>query len=127
MRYNLIADGTLSEESIGVVWTGGILMTVTVNFGPKLSQQLIATARVRGVDPATLVERLVGKGLASETTGPFVTPLRSPGRAAKRLLQRLNTEAPDDEEIIQQAQKSLDDVKRSLNEERGRSGAEPLF
>lgn len=49
------------------------------------------------------------------------------GRGAARLRARLAAKATDDPEEIRKAQEELDEMKRSMNAERQRSGAEQIF
>jgi hypothetical protein len=49
------------------------------------------------------------------------------GRAAAYLQRRLDTEATDDPEINRKADEGFEELKRNLNEERLRAGAEAIF
>jgi hypothetical protein len=101
-------------------------MHLNLDFGPQVSDRLADAARNRGIDPATLLESLVTEYLppVGTTVGVVFPPT---GRAAARLRARLAAEATDDPETIRQAQEALDAMKRSMNAERQRSGAEPIF
>jgi len=67
-----------------------------------------------------------GPGTQNAPSGLTIT-LPPTGRYAARLSERLAAEASDDPEEIRQAQEDLDEMMRRMNEERIRSGAEPIF
>lgn len=101
-------------------------MNLNIDFSSQVSDRLTAAAHSRGVDLATVLETLVTQYLPSTETS--VSAMFPPtGRAAARLRARLAAEATDDPETIRKAQDALDDMKRSMNAERQRSGAEPIF
>lgn len=65
-------------------------------------------------------------GTQNAPSGLTIT-LPPTGRYAARLSERLAAEATNDPEEIRKAQEELDEMMRSMNEERIRSGAEPIF
>ena len=102
-------------------------MNIHIEFSSQASERLVAAAQVRGVDLKTILEGLVVEYLPPVESPSSAVQLRPPGRAAQRLRDRLVAEATDDPQEIQSAQESLDEMKRSMNAERTRSGAEPIF
>ena len=55
------------------------------------------------------------------------TLLANPAERAARLRARIVDEAPKNAEEVREAQEELDEMKRNMNAERIRSGAEPIF
>jgi len=102
-------------------------MTLHIDLSPQVSERLIAVARSRGIDPVALLEKMVTEHLPTEEWSAGLLSYPPPGRAAERLRKRLATEATDDPELIREAQESIDDMKRAMNAERRRAGAEPIF
>lgn len=100
-------------------------MDLFLTLNPQVSERLSAAARIRGVEPAEVLESLVTEYLPS--IDPAATLFPATGRAAGRLRARLAAEATDDPEAIREAQEALDEMKRSMNAERESSGAEPVF
>lgn len=100
-------------------------MHVSFDLSSQVADRLTAVARIRGVQPADVLESLVTQYLPPVESAQNVFP--PTGRAANRLRARLVAEATDDPETIREAQEALDEMKRSMNEERHRSGAESLF
>ena len=101
-------------------------MNLNVELSPQVSDRLKAEARVRGIEPVALLEILVTEYLPSVETSPTIS-LPATGRAAARLRQRLAAEATEDPETIRLAEVALEEMKQSMNAERLRSGAGPIF
>ena len=102
-------------------------MQLTVDFDPQVSERLTEVALSRGVAPATVLANLVKDHLSPIASSSGYSQFPPTGRAAPWIRARLAAEATDDPEEIRKDQEELDEMKRSMNEERLRSGAEPIF
>ena len=130
---------------------------MTLNLSPRIEAALNATAQRMGVDPAALIEQMFEERFPTVETKAVPIdaeeirkseegveelmqnlnrnrietgerPIFAPtARAAVYLKSRLQAEATDDPEEIRQAQADLDEMKNTLNAERSRSGAAPIF
>ena len=103
-------------------------MTLTLELTPEVEALLSAQAMEQGRTPDEVALTIVEASLLSSKM--MATPsvvFSPPGRAATHLRARILNEATDDPETISRAQAELDEMKRNMNEERRRSGAQPIF
>jgi len=106
-------------------------MQINIDFSPQISAQLTQAARMRGMDPAKVLESLVAEYLPP-IVDPSVNgaaPIVSAKNAAAiaYLDRRLKEEATDDPEEIRKADAELEELMENLNRNRIESGERPLF
>jgi hypothetical protein len=102
-------------------------MTLTIEFAPHVEAWLDLQARIHGVPPAEVVKQLVEEHIPLPSDiDPFST-FQPTGRAVAYLRERLESEATEDPSEILAAESELELMKRSMNEERDRAGAERIF
>lgn len=103
-------------------------MTLTIELTPQTEAWVNAQANQRGVAPEEFVSRLVDEQRRDPARlDTSRIPLPRPKQAAAYMRARLEQESTGDPEEIRQAEEEFEALKQSMNEERRRSGAEPVF
>lgn len=104
-------------------------MKVTLDLAPQTEERVASEARQSGLAPADWILKLLDERANSDRGQKqgLLVDLAPPGRAAEYLRARMAREATEDPEEVHKADADVEDMMRSMNDERRRSGAEPIF
>jgi hypothetical protein len=93
---------------------------MTLNLSPQIEASLYDFARQEGIDPASLVEKMVKAYSPATLVPPVYTVENDPLMA--RLEARI-AQAPTDPVMIQEAEADLSEFMRNMNAPRNEAGA----
>jgi hypothetical protein len=100
---------------------------MTLNVSPQIEAKLVDAARLEGVDPGILVEKLVTEYRPASSSRQATPSIDPENDASIALLESWIAGAPTDPDAIREAEEDLAELKRNMNRPRKESGARILF